>query len=370
MTATVFVARCRELEKEKAAFVLTFVSRFGYGVALLFLLCTLPFSSFISDWLVGPSAPVGAVIAGCLMVALSIVSGMQDGIVQGFEDFRAVAIARLTMTVLTLACIYPAGVQFGLVGAMGVVLGGIVLKYAYLLRRVAWHVRNDGLPRRGSGLRASELIWGFGLPAMLVSALAGVIGWSGTVVLSRQSGGFDSLAVVNTGLQWRGPILLLASVVSTVAIPAISRHLQHEDHAAIDVMHRQLLLYTGGASLLVAAALTLGSPLLLSLYGPAFTTGSPVFGLLVLSAVPQVVVGVYSQHYLANGHVWRMFFLHLWLVVPLGVGYVTLIPRYHSQGFAICNLAAWSVFALALAWNHRRFQRRTPIEILNPVSLA
>ena len=49
-TATVFVARYRELEKEKAAFVLTFVSRFGYGVALLFLLCTLPFSSFISDW--------------------------------------------------------------------------------------------------------------------------------------------------------------------------------------------------------------------------------------------------------------------------------------------------------------------------------
>ena len=79
---------------------------------------------------------------------------------------------------------------------------------------------------------------------------------------------------------------------------------------------------------------------------------------------------LYCQHYLANGQVWRMFFLHLWLVVPLGVGYVTLIPRYHSESFAIANLAAWCVFALALAWNHRRFQSRTPIEILNPVSLA
>jgi O-antigen/teichoic acid export membrane protein len=370
MTATVFVARYRELEKEKAAFVLTFVSRFGFGVSLLFLLCTLPFAASISNWLIGPAAPVAAVIAGCLMVALSIVSGMQDGIVQGFEDFRSVAIARLIMTFLTLTCIYPAGVKFGLVGAMAVVLLGTVLKYAYLAHRVAWHVRNDGLPRRGGGLRAAELIWGFGFPAMLVSVLTGVIGWSGTVILSRQAGGFDALAVVNIGLQWRGPILLLASLVGTVAIPAISRHLQREDHATIQAMHRQLLLFTGGSSLLVAAALTLESPVLLSLYGPGFNDGALIFALLVLSTVPQVIVGIYCQHYLAKGYVWRMLFLHLWLLVPLGVGYVTLIPRYHGFGFGAANLAAWCFFATILALYHRPVHNRLPKQRFNPVPQA
>ncbi|MHB8872439.1 MAG: oligosaccharide flippase family protein [Myxococcaceae bacterium] len=369
MTATVFVARYRELEKDKAAFVLMFVRRFGFGVSLIFL-CTLPFATSISAWLVGPATPVAAVVAGCIMVALSIVSGIQDGILQGFEDFRSVAIARLIMTALTLAFIYPAGLEFGLLGATLVVLCGIVLKYAYLARRVAWHVRNDGLSRRGSGLGAAELIWNFGLPAMLVSLLVGVIGWSGTLVLSRQSGGFDALAVVNTGVQWRGPILLLAGIVSTVAIPAISRHWQRKEHAAIHLLHRLLLVYTGGVSLLVAAVLSLGSPLLLSLYGPGFVDGALVFSLLVLSTVPQVIVGLYCQHYLANGRVWRMLFLHSWLVVPLGVGYVMLIPRYHSLGYAVTNLAAYCVFAIALALTHKSVTTPSPSEALHPASLV
>ena len=53
LTATVFVARYRATEKAKAAYVISFVSRFGLVVSLGFLVCTLPFSGALSNWLLG-----------------------------------------------------------------------------------------------------------------------------------------------------------------------------------------------------------------------------------------------------------------------------------------------------------------------------
>jgi len=357
LTATVFLARYRDAEKAKAAFVISFVNRFGFAVGLVFVLCTVPFATSIAKWLIGPSGSAMAIVAGCLLVAFSIVSGVQDGIIQGFEDFRSIALTRLTTTVVTLAGIYPAGVEFGLLGVMAVVLLGLIIKYLLLVQKLGWHIRENNLPAKGEGLRGQDLLWGFSIPSMLVSLLVGAIGWGGTFILSRQASGFDALAVVNTGLQWRGPIFLLTTAISSVAIPAISRQFQAGNHSAIRRLHQKVLLFNSGFALLAAVALMALSPLILLLYGKGFSGGAFVFSLVVASAVPQVIAGVYLQHLVAKGHMWQQLFLHLWLVVPLGIGFAILIPHFHSEGFALANFTAWSIFCIALALNTKAVPR-------------
>jgi O-antigen/teichoic acid export membrane protein len=353
LTATVFVARYRDTEKAKAAFVISFVNRFALAVALLFLVGTLPFAGPISRWLVGPAGSEIAIIAGCLLVAFSVISGVQDGIIQGFEDFRSVALARLATTIMTLALIYPAGIDFGLPGVMAVAVAGLVVKYLLLTSKQRWHARQSNLSTKGEGLRASELLWGFSVPSMMVSLLVGGIGWWGTFIVSRQSNGFDALAVVNTGLQWRGPIFLVTTAVSSVAIPAISRSFQRQDHSAIRGLHRNVLLYNGGFALLAAVGIVLLSPLILQLYGPGFAGGAFVFSLVVASAVPQVVAGIYAQQLVAKGLMWQQLILHSWLLVPLAIGFATTVPIFGGNGYAVTNLAAWTIFALALAMHAR-----------------
>ena len=349
LTATVFVARYRDTEKGKAAYVISFVNRFGIATAFCFLLCTLPFASPIAVWLIGPNGSVPAIIAGCLLAAFSVISGVQDGVIQGFEDFRSVALTRLATTIITLACIYPAGAEFGLLGVMAVVLLGLVVKYLLLTSKLGQHARHYQLPPKGEGLRGRDLMWGFSFPSMLVSLLVGAVGWSGTFILSRQANGFDALAVVNTGLQWRGPIFLLTTAISSVAIPAISRHFQAANHSAIRGLHQKVLLFNGGFALLAAVAMMALSPLILLLYGPGFENGTLVFSIIVASSVPQVIANVYTQQLVAKGHMWHQLFLHVWLLVPLGIGFAYLVPRYHGEGYAIVNLAAWGIFACALA---------------------
>lgn len=356
-TATVFVARYRDTEKSKAVFVMSFVTRFAFVIASLFLVGTLPFAGPIARGLVGPAGSEIAIVAGCLLVAFSVISGVQDGIIQGFEDFRSVAIARLATTVLTLALIYPAGIEFGLPGVMTVAVIGLVVKYVLLAAKQRWHAKQNRLPTKGEGLRAKDLIWGFSVPSMLASLLVGAVNWWGTLMLSRQANGFDALAVVNTGLQWRGPIFLLTASVSGVAIPAISRHVQSRNHAAIRGIQQKVLAFNGGFAVVVAVALIGLAPLILALYGPAFAGGVLVFSLIIASAIPQVIAGVYLQHLVANGQMWRQFQLYLLLIVPMAIGFITTIPRFQSTGFAVTNLLAWIIFAAGLAVGARYTSR-------------
>lgn len=348
LTATVFVARYRESDRAKAVFVMRHVTRFGLGIAALLLGAAVAFAGPISDWLLGSRAHVAAVVAGGLIAALSITGGIQEGVVQGLEDFRSIALWRLWTTAMTATAIYPAGLFFGLSGVLFTVVAVQAVKYAGLHRALRVRTVDAGFPARGGGLSARDLLIGFSIPSVLVSALFGVVNWGGSLALSRLASGFESLAVVTTGMQWRGPILFIASTIGTVAIPAISRHLGREDHGAIRKMHREMLLLTGGIASAMGLGVTFLSPVILSFYGPGFASGAREFSLLVLSAIPQVVAGVYLQHLVARGQAWRQLLLHLWLVVPLAAGYLLLVPGMGALGLAVATLSAWTVFAIAL----------------------
>lgn len=357
-TATVFVARYRDADKDKAAFVINLMKKFSFGIALLLLVGTIPFSPFLSEWLIGNNYSAWPVLAGCILIALSIIGGVQDGILQGFEDFRSIALVRLATTVISLVCIYPVGIIYGLLGVMAVMLIGQILKYILLVGSVRQHVHTYQLPPNGGGLRGKDLLWNFSIPSMLASLLAGVVGWSGTFMLSRQASGFDALAIVNIGLQWRGPVFLLTSAISTVAIPAMSRHFQAGNEAVIQRLHQQVLWFNGGVSLLVILMLTGLAQIILKTYGSDFTSGSLVFSLVIVSTLPQTIANVYLQELSAKGRMWRQNLLYLGLVLPMALGFYMLIPGYHGTGYALANLASWIIFVLVLFIDKQESQRK------------
>lgn len=367
LTATVFVARYRTNEKAKAAFAIQFVNRFVLIVGVAFLLATLPFCERISVWLLRTPDGAAEIAAACLFTVLSIVSGVQDSIVQGFEDFRSVAVARLVVMLATLLPIYPVGVRFGVFGVLVVVVAGCVLKWLLLHRRQRALARVFELPAKGEGIDAQTMLWGFSVPSMLASLITGVVGWLGTVALSRAELGFDTVAWVTVGLQWRGPILLLAASVSTVAVPMLSRqHALGQNRAMRDTQRMLLLANAVGATLASVVLIALATPIL-AFYGPEFRGGTTIFALLVASSIPQILAGLYTQQLVAQGRMWLQLVMYLWLVVPMAVGYATAIPAAGGVGFALATLIAWSVLAAALAWRLRE-GREPESPLLHPSS--
>lgn len=345
LTATVFVARYREHEKGKAGAVIRYVMLFAAIMSVAFLIVTLPFAAPLSNWLLKSSGYTFALVMGCLFVAASLLSGVQDGVAEGFEDFRAVAVARLISTVLALAGIYPAAIWRGLDGVLVVLLSATAVKYVILAVVIARHRRHARIPRRGGhGVSFFRLIKDFSLPSMLASLLLGAVTWFGTYLLSRQAAGFAAVAIVNVGLQWRGPILMVTGALGRVAVPVFSRHEGGNDAAGSHRFKRKLMRLNATAVLAVVALLIAASPLILSLYGKEFRAGIVVFAILVAAAIPKVLADVHMQDLIGHGKMWRQLWLYLPMQVIASIGFLALIPKLGGVGYAIALLAASCAF--------------------------
>jgi O-antigen/teichoic acid export membrane protein len=344
LTATVLVARYRDQEKAKAAAVIGHVSRFALFVALAFCVLSIGFSPELSIWLLGSGDYVRAIGLGCVFIGASLFSGVQDGIAQGFEDFRSVALVRFAAVAVTLLSIYPAALLAGLDGVILAILGGVLLKTFVLHKIIGRHRRTHALPARGAGVGFVAMVLRFSLPSMLASLVLGGVTWWGSFVLSRQPLGFESVALVNTGLQWRAPVLLLAGSLGSVAVPVFSRLAGIEDAQGSQRFRQQMLRLNGAAALLMATVLVLLSQPLLGMYGDEFRDGGLIFAILVGTTVPLVLANVHMQVLVGSGLLWRQFGLHLPMVVVMGIGFAVLIPRHDGLGYAAAVAIASLVF--------------------------
>ncbi len=346
LTATVFVARYKQNAQAKAAAVITVVSRFGWIVAAAALLLALPFTEEISEFLLGSSSYRLAVLLGTAFVGASIVSGIQDGVAQGFEMFGPVARVNAASALLVLISILPAAHFLGLTGVLLVTLGGVVLKFAVLNGMIRRKRLDLSIPKEGSGVSFRALVSAFALPSMLVSLGLGAVTWYGMFMLSRQGSGFEGVAIVNAGLQWRGPVLLFLSAISTVAVPRFSRlHAAGDGQQSFHLRQRLALL-----SFVIATAVGLvviaGGGVILGFYGAGFSSGRMAFNLIVLSTIPMVVANVYMQALVGAGRMWRQLWLHCPFILVMGVSFILLVPRYKDLGYSIALLAAAVVFLI------------------------
>lgn len=344
LTATVFVAKYRVAEKAKAAAIITIARRFGLVIAVAVALVAAPFSENLSEFLLGSARYQLPILLGIVFVGSTVLSGVQDGIAQGFEIFGTLAKLKIATSALTLALIFPAAKHFGLNGVLCVILAGLLLKYLILELLIRRSRSNHQIPSSGSGVSFVRLVSRFAFPSMAVSLAVGFVTWMGLFLLSKQAAGFDGVAIVNTGLQWRGPVLLLAGSLGSVAVPAFSRLEGESDSAGSRKLRRTLILLNLAVSAVASIVVVAGSGFIMSLYGSGFAQGRLAFCLIILSTVPAVVANVYMQQLVGAARMCRQVWLQVPALIVLGAGFLILVPRYHAVGYSISLLIGSLIF--------------------------
>lgn len=361
LTATVYISRYKAAEKKRAAAVIAIVKWYGLMAALVSLIVAVPLSHQLSLLLFGSAQYQSAVMIGALLMGASIVSGVQDGVAQGFEMFRSLAKLKVAASLVTLLAIYPMAIGFGLDGVLVVITLGLALKFTILERSIARARFAADIPADGAGESLWHLVTTFAFPSMAASLAVGFVMWWGSYLLSTMPSGFDELAFVNTGLQWRGPILLLAATLGSVAIPAFSKLAGRHDHAGAATLRRSLLLVNLAIAVVSAVPIVAGAGLILRLYGTGFEVGREVFAVIVISSVPAVIGNVYMQELVGAGRLWRQLWLHTPFLVVTMISFFVLVPRYQATGYAYSLLAGSLVFIshilLATSWDAHRLGR-------------
>jgi O-antigen/teichoic acid export membrane protein len=339
LPAILYISRYRHTDKHKVAGVISVIQRFGWLACAGLVLLSMFYADELARNLFDDPKYKVIVLLGAWIAAVSVLSGLQDGIAQGFEIFKTLAKLKSATAALSLLLIVPATELFGLEGVLAVLLAGLLAKYILLGRTVRGIRRKEAIPRRGTGIRFLPLLTDIALPSVAVSIITGFTGWLGMFLLSKQVRGFDSVAIVNTGIQWRGPVLLVAASLGSVAIPAFSRLISTGDKNRSRRFRGLLIRANLVIAIGIALPLVVFSSLVLRLYGPDFLAGRLSFTLILLSAVPTVLANVYLQELLGAARLWRQLVLYIPYFGVQLVGFWLLVPRFGALGFGIVLIA-------------------------------
>jgi O-antigen/teichoic acid export membrane protein len=349
LTATVHVSKFARTDPEFAGGVVRLCELTAVTSTLIAVGLLLFAPGWFAAQLLGGRAYAGVLALAAVIVLFSVFGGVQDGVLQGFEQFRGLALTRVGVTLTGFLLLLWLARAHDLHRILEVLTFGTILRtiVVFGMKERQW---------RKSGLHASmKSIWGarrvlfsFSVPSMLASLIGGGITWYATLIVSKVRDGFHGVAFLTAGQQWRGTVLFGATFMASVAVPMISRLLHAGDTVAALRLHRANLILTVTLGVLIVAVVCAGSGFILKGYGTGFEAGRVVFWLSVLAAIPAVYTTVMLQILVTRSMMWGQLVYYMINYIPLLIGYILFVPRFGATGFAVVTLAVNLVYCILL----------------------
>jgi O-antigen/teichoic acid export membrane protein len=348
-TATAYIARYRHSDPGAAAGVIVLAE----GLSLLAALAGLAVMAIAPEqtatWLFKQASYAEVMLPAGIIIMFAVVAGVQDGILQGFEAFRALAWVRVVVAVLTFALVaVVGGAGGGLRSVLIAIAAGGAVRFVIMLvlQKQLWSA--DGLRYSRKALWSMRhALLEFSVPAVLGNLLLGLVMWYGTFLLSRAPGGFEDVAIAAAAQQWRGPVLFLNGSLATVAIPLMSRTADAGGENAWRI-HRLNVWSNLAVAVIACLVIALASRQILGAYGHGFVEQQEAFVLIVASVIGQSHVQVLFQLLVSMRRIWLVLLYQTLFILPFAAGYQLLLPELGLAGFAWLNVAVWSAAAVAL----------------------
>lgn len=342
-----FVSRYAERDPGRAGAVVILGERLTLLTAgTIVLICAL-FPGPVSVWLYGSAGYGFTAFLGALLLLLSTQAGLYDSVLQAREEFRILAIAR-TVTALLLLSLLLVVMHYDptLRGVLLALVAGAVVRVLSVALPARKRVRT--LTQRSSVAEARRqlpVIIQFSLPSGALSLLMSYATWIGSYILSRHQTGFRDLAVINTAVQWRGPILIVMTALSSALLPMLGRTMEMEGLQRAGRLQTLNMLVNMAIAIGFSVVVIAGADLVLGLYGRDFRGQGHLFGLFLIALVPTVYCNVHQQYLVAAGRMWSQFLIF----IPFGIinmaGALWFGERLHGTELGYIQLAAWLVTA-------------------------
>jgi len=338
-TATRYVAELRTRDPQRAGRVL------GLCVAVAVAL-----AAMAAAFLIGGARPIASVLlhqpdlAGALamvgvVVFFTIVSGVMAGAVAGLEGYAMLGKAGILSGIAYVVFGATGGWRWGLIGALAglaasACLQGLVLARALVTEAAAHHV-----PMTLAGAwQEVAVLRRFLAPSAINSLIAYPALWSASALLVRHADGYQQMALFTAANTLRVLILFVPAIVNNVTLSLLN----NQRGADRESSYRRMFWVNMGLTCGMVAAGALGvvlvGPWLLGVFGRDFRAGYPVLLVLLLSTLPETVVGSALQIAQSRERMW------LWCGAVIVPCYGTLV--------AVAAVLTEPLGARGLAWSY------------------
>lgn len=361
------VSRFAERDPERAGAVMLFADRLTWGLTLAFLALCIGWPGGLSGWLLGEGQHGWAVIFSGVILLTSVQVGLSDALLQAKQEFRVLAVARSWTAAAAFVLLVPVAL---FAPSLNYVMAAVAAANVLRLLAVAIPARRHrrtlraGIDMR-TALAHANVLLSFSIPSGALAVVQGFATWIGNYALSRAPTGFTDLAIINTGVQWRLPVMMVLTALASAALPLLGASIgEGRAHDTARLQRYNLILNVGLATIFSAITIA-ASDLILALYGPQFREHRYIFALVVIAVVPTVYCNVYQQLLVARGHMWTQLMTFVpYAAIVIG-GTVWLGDAITGESLAYIQLSGWMVTALvvaALRWTERSTRRPQPGE--------
>ncbi|MEK0083061.1 oligosaccharide flippase family protein [Benzoatithermus flavus] len=353
-TIQYFVARYRSTDRELASRYLVACRRLSAGAAISVALLIGVFADFIArhgyaienaaSFLV-IAGPMGATLIWCEM-QMAVLAALER-----YRDQLAVAAASGPATTLLVVggCHIAAlpGALLGLGLGLGLNAAGLTLaaRRAVALAGIQMHASPDRatwreIARFAAPIFAASLFW---MPTI----------WAGNALLARQPSGVHEVAVFAAAWQWYSMLTFFPTIAMSVAFVLMSHGAESRNVAHLHPLRSSLIsLFVMGPPVAIVA---LASPLIMSIYGPAFQENWLTLAILAMATLTITPTLICTNTLAITGRLRSRILVNFtWSLVLIPAAY--MLTSYGSAGLATAHSishVARLIVALVLIYRYQ-----------------
>lgn len=347
MTATKYIAEFKNTQRERVGSIYCITNGFAAITGLITTILILVLSNYLATVTLKAPHLVNSVRIGALLLFVTVMNGAQNGVLLGFENFKARAFNTLLGSVAEAAFMLLGAYLYGVFGAvLGYGIGYIVL-YLCNLIAIRKDLTQNGITKEYLHIDKGDLplLYKFSIPAALSSVLVGPAYWVSRTLLVRADG-FSELAIYEAANYWNTIILFLPAAVSQIILPILSSIPKDDKNKFWKVLNLNLLLNTGITLLLVIGVFVL-SPYLMASYGDGYRDSFLVLIVLVSSTIFSVASNVVGNAIVSKGKMWMgLLFNSIWALMFIFLSWLFINNGLGSIGVSLALLLSYFIHTI------------------------
>jgi O-antigen/teichoic acid export membrane protein len=344
---TRYFFKCKS-DQERQALTATWFSFLAVW-SIVVLVSVLPFSRFLSAWMLGSENYLAAWVIGLASSPLAMINLILSQALR--NRFRAKAFT--VLNIITAALTITLAVLFVLVfnlGVAGALLGAALASLVMLPVRV-WFVRD--LLAWSFSVRLLKQLLAFGLPLVPMNIAFWLFSNADRLMLARIAD-LESVGLYSISAAMAAALMLLQNAVGQSWLPHAMKIYEENEEYAREIFSRTMVFFLAGSGFVVTGFVALAQEVLFVLVPPAYYAS--------FWAIPMLAVGFLfftSAHITSvvimvkNKTVYIM--IACWVVAVVNIGLNSLlIPNFGIVGAG----AATGISYIFFAWSYALISKR------------
>ena len=343
ITATKFISQYKNVDNRKVENIVNITTLFTFCSAVIITLLLFIFADYIATNTLSAPNLKNAIRFSSLLLFTTIMNGVFNGILAGYEKFKNIAINTFISSAIEGGLIIIGAYYWGVNGAIvgfGIGISSLMLFNSMKARSI---FKKNGISLNILKINLS-ILYKFSIPAALSSFLVAPAYWVVRTILVRHNG-FGELGIFEAADQWRIIILFIPSALSNIILPILSSLTNTDKNDYKKALYINLGLNVSIAFVL-ATSVSLAGKYIMGAYGDGFNETLPLV-IIAFSTVFSSFASVVGVSIVSRGKMWTsLMFNFLWSIMFISLTYIFVSNGKGALGISLALLLSYVLHSL------------------------